>query len=114
MKPILHIGHLKTSTTSLQEGFFSDEELFYPLGRFGLGGDTTRGEVVRELIWEGIYLDDLNYNKRVENYSKICNYHLEISINKVKLFLDSLSQNFLLSNNEIPVLNITFFASSNC
>ena len=60
LKPLIHIGHHKTSTTTLQKHIFSNESIFYPLGRFGNGGDSCRTEDFRHLIWEGLYLDQLS------------------------------------------------------
>ena len=71
-KPLIHIGHHKTSTTTLQKNVFSDESIFYPLGRYGNGGDLCRSEDFRQLIWEDLYLDRLNFEKKLPHYKSLC------------------------------------------
>ena len=66
--PIIHIGMPKTATSALQKDIFANADIFLPLGRFGPGGDKCASGVIRELLWEGLYLDELQYNKRKTTY----------------------------------------------
>ena len=66
--PIIHIGMPKTASTTLQGYLFSDRSIFFPLGRFGKGGDHIASEIINELLWEGIFFDEFNYETRKEKY----------------------------------------------
>lgn len=68
MKPLIHIGMPKTATTTLQKDIFTDESIFYPIGRYGAGGDSCRTDGIRELIHEGLFLDSRNWKKRENTY----------------------------------------------
>lgn len=66
-KPVLHIGLPKTGTTALQT-YCLTEEFFAPLGRFGPGGDLCASDVMTELLWQGLFRDDLGYRVYKDQY----------------------------------------------
>ena len=68
--PILHIGMPKTATTALQKYVFTDEKYFFPIGRYGAGGDSCRSELVSNFLWSGLFLDKYSYEKNNDLYKE--------------------------------------------
>tara|TARA_B100001250_G_scaffold138961_1_gene118990 strand:- start:341 stop:1384 length:1044 start_codon:yes stop_codon:yes gene_type:complete len=72
----------KTATTTLQSQLFVNENVFFPIGRFGIGGESTASEIIGDLLWEGIFLDELNYKKREPEYKLELNRLISIAQEK--------------------------------
>ena len=85
MNSLIHIGMPKSASTSLQKTFFTYGEYFYPLGRFGVGGDDCISEAVRSLLWEDIFLDDFGYKKREALYFEDIKTHLQHGLSQGKI-----------------------------
>lgn len=79
MKPdaIVHIGVAKTGTTLLQKDLFTNTSFFYPLGRFGQGGDSCVDPSIRDLIWEGLLLDQYHWDKQKADYKNSMDSHIK-------------------------------------
>lgn len=76
MSVLLHIGSPKTATTSLQQFAFNSANGFYPLGRFGAGHGECASALLNELIREGLFLHEADWERRKQRYREEISVHL--------------------------------------
>lgn len=98
-KPILHLGHLKTGSTFLQRQVFSNTDYFYPLGRYGDGGERSADDAMHQLLWESLFVDEYTYDQQKSS--------LMASIKKHQSLSQAASNPMVLSNEAI-----TFFGGA--
>ena len=82
MSVLLHIGSPKTATTSLQQFAFNSANGFYPLGRFGAGHGECASELLNELIREGLFLHEADWERRKQDYAEEVTNHLEKAVDQ--------------------------------
>jgi hypothetical protein len=70
MKPIIHIGNLKTGSTFLQSEVFSNKKICFCLGRYGYGGKECVDRLFQKFIWEDLYCDKYLWEKMYPQISE--------------------------------------------